>query len=126
METLNLFDAVVIKEFLKELCENYIFDKYRLIFYNETYIFFVKNVIGGSYYVVSGQSKYKFAGFKKNGLKNVDMTAFSRRNLIIGKNGSGKTRFFKVLEQEKKQDKTKKETVITLYFPEIQAFYNSG
>ena len=67
-----------------------------------------------------------YAGFKKNGLKNVDMTTFSRRNLIIGKNGSGKTRFLKVLEQEKKQDKTKKETVITLYFPEIQAYYNSG
>ncbi len=62
--------------------------------------------------------------FKKKGLKNVNMSAFSHRNLIIGKNGSGKTRFLKVLEQEKKH-KTQKETVITLYFPEIHAFYNS-
>lgn len=65
------------------------------------------------------------AGFQKVGLKNVDKAVFSYRNLIIGKNGSGKTRFLKVLEQEKKRDETKKEIVITLYFSEIQAFYNS-
>lgn len=66
-----------------------------------------------------------FVSFQSVGLKNVDKAVFSYRNLIIGKNGSGKTRFLKVLEQEKKRNETKKEIVITLYFSEIQAFYDS-
>ena len=65
------------------------------------------------------------ASFQSVGLKNVDKAVFSYRNLIIGKNGSGKTRFLKVLEQEKKRNESKKEIVITLYFSEIQAFYDS-
>lgn len=65
-----------------------------------------------------------FTSFQAAGLKDVDQVVFSKKNLIIGKNGSGKTRFLKALEQEKK-GKDKKEIVITLYFPEIQAFYNS-
>ena len=54
------------------------------------------------------------------------ISIFRREKRQLGKNGSGKTRFLKVLEQEKKRNKAKKETVITLYFPEIHVFYNSG
>lgn len=64
--------------------------------------------------------------FQKEGLKNVENAVFSARNLIIGENGSGKTRFLKTLEQEKKNRQANKEKVITLYFPEIQAFYKSN
>lgn len=74
---------------------------------------------------VKNSQSVEQSAFKKSGLNNVNISAFSGKNLIIGKNGSGKTRFLKVLEQEKMRNKTKKETVITLYFPEIHAFYNS-
>lgn len=67
-----------------------------------------------------------FTIFEKEGLQNINQAVFAPKNLIIGKNGSGKTRFLKALEQDKKQDKTKNQIVITLYFPEIQAFYNSS
>lgn len=43
----------------------------------------------------------KFSSFQMEGLKNVEQAIFSHKNLIIGKNGSGKTRFLKTLEQEK-------------------------
>lgn len=64
--------------------------------------------------------------FQKEGLENIENAVFSNRNLIIGENGSGKTRFLKTLEQEMKKNQVKKRKVITLYFPEIQAFYNSN
>lgn len=64
-----------------------------------------------------------FSGFQSKGLEQMEEVVFSRRNLLIGKNGSGKTRFLKALEQEKRQHIVEK-TVITLYFSEIQAFYN--
>lgn len=62
--------------------------------------------------------------FKISGLYDVDFTKYSLQNLIIGKNGSGKTRFLKALEQEKLLKK--KDTVVTLYFPEINAFFNTA
>jgi ABC-type cobalamin/Fe3+-siderophores transport system ATPase subunit/SAM-dependent methyltransferase len=61
--------------------------------------------------------------FQKAGLKNVEQVVFSRKNLVIGKNGSGKTRFLKALETGKRE-KAGKEIVITLYFSEIQSYYN--
>ncbi|MCI8658733.1 MAG: AAA family ATPase [Lachnospiraceae bacterium] len=66
-----------------------------------------------------------FTIFQKEGLENVHQAVFAKKNLIIGKNGSGKTRFLKALEQDKKQGKNQDQIVITLYFPEIQAFYSS-
>ncbi len=45
--------------------------------------------------------------FQAGGLKNADQVVFARKNLIIGKNGSGKTRFLKALEQEKKTQNKK-------------------
>lgn len=66
-----------------------------------------------------------FTSFEAEGLNGVEKVIFTRKNLIIGKNGSGKTRFLKALEREKKgQDKN--DVVITLYFPEIHSFYNAG
>ena len=38
--------------------------------------------------------------FQKLGLKNVQGTRFQRRNLLVGKNGSGKTRFLNALYSE--------------------------
>lgn len=66
-----------------------------------------------------------YTPFQTNGLTNVEKALFSPKNLIIGKNGSGKTRFLKTLEHEKKLNNTNNHIVITLYFSEIQAFYNS-
>ena len=63
--------------------------------------------------------------FREKGLDNVQNVVFSNKNLIIGENGSGKTRFLKALEREKKNNQVESGKVITLYFPEIQAFYNS-
>lgn len=65
-----------------------------------------------------------FTIFETEGISNVEQTIFARHNLIIGKNGSGKTRFLKALEHDKKEHGEKK-IIITLYFPEIQAFYNT-
>lgn len=62
--------------------------------------------------------------FQTEGLLNVNQVVFAHKNLIIGKNGSGKTRFLKALEREKRNQE-KNKAVITLYFPEIQSFYNS-
>ncbi|MCM1222602.1 MAG: AAA family ATPase [Lachnospiraceae bacterium] len=56
------------------------------------------------------------------GLSNIQESSFNSQNLIIGKNGSGKTRFLKALEDKIKQ-KNPSAKVITLYFPEIQAFF---
>lgn len=66
-----------------------------------------------------------YTNFQEEGFSNVNKFVFARKNLIIGKNGSGKTRFLKALEQEKRIQE-KKKAVITLYFPEIQAFYNAN
>ena len=76
--------------------------------------------------ITNGRRITDFISFQKEGLKNVDQAVFAQKNLIIGKNGSGKTRFLKALEQNKRQDEARKERVITLYFPEIQAFYNAN
>lgn len=62
--------------------------------------------------------------FETYGLKNVNPSALARKNLIIGKNGSGKTRFLKALEQDKKQQRKDDMEVITLYFPEIQTYHD--
>lgn len=61
--------------------------------------------------------------FQENGIYDVNLNSFSECNLIIGKNGSGKTRFLKALEKEKsvKNDNV----VVTLYFPEIKAFFTA-
>lgn len=65
-----------------------------------------------------------YTSFQSAGFQNVDKIIFAKKNLIIGKNGSGKTRFLKTLEQYKiNQDK---KSVITLYFPEIQSFYSEN
>lgn len=69
--------------------------------------------------------KHSTTFFNSLGIQNVDLSSFSSRNLLIGKNGSGKTRFLKALEQEKFKN-ADKEVVVTLYFPEIQSFFQSN
>lgn len=64
--------------------------------------------------------------YETYGLENVNLSALASQNLIIGKNGSGKTRFLKALEQDKKRQKKDNEEVITLYFPEIQTWYGGA
>ncbi len=62
------------------------------------------------------------AVFQEYGLSGMAGFCFHRNNLIIGKNGAGKTRFLKALEKcYKNADKNVQ--VITLYFPEINSKY---
>ena len=61
--------------------------------------------------------------FKNYGLEQVDSIRFHRNNLVIGKNGSGKTRFLKAVEAHYQQYPPKGAEVVTLYFPEIGAFF---
>ncbi len=60
---------------------------------------------------------------KDVGIQFNDEIFFSNYNLIIGKNGSGKTRFLRTVEKIKKKDHYS--DVITLFFSEISAFYNN-
>ena len=62
------------------------------------------------------------AVFLENGVNGVAGHPFCAKNLIIGKNGSGKTRFLKALEKYYSQAESTKQ-VITLYFPEIRPTY---
>lgn len=57
--------------------------------------------------------------FKNAGLTLNENLRPQNRNLLIGKNGSGKTRFLKTLEKLYE----KEEFLITLFFPEINASY---
>ncbi|MCI8285930.1 AAA family ATPase [Acutalibacter sp. JLR.KK004] len=61
--------------------------------------------------------------FMEYGLEGVAGHQFSNKNLIIGKNGAGKTRFLKAVENYYKQHKDKLE-VITLYFPETRSGFS--
>lgn len=63
--------------------------------------------------------------FANDGLRGVVDHQFCDKNLIIGKNGAGKTRFLKSLEKYYSHTKSAKQ-VITLYFPEISATYALG
>ena len=63
--------------------------------------------------------------FAEDGLRGVANHRFQARNLVIGKNGSGKTRFLKALEKYYSQNRNG-EQVLTLYFPEIRAMYISS
>lgn len=65
------------------------------------------------------------AVFLKDGVYGVASHPFCAKNLIIGKNGSGKTRFLKALEKYYAQAEGAKQ-VITLYFPEIRSAYVPG
>lgn len=60
--------------------------------------------------------------FVTDGLRGVANHKFHVKNLLIGKNGSGKTRFLKVLEKYYLQTESEAQ-VVTLYFPEIRATY---
>lgn len=62
--------------------------------------------------------------FVNEGLHGVAGHQFCEKNIIIGKNGSGKTRFLKALEKYCAHIGSE-EQIITLYFPEIQASYDS-
>lgn len=55
--------------------------------------------------------------FTQKGLVFDDNITFHNRNLLIGRNGAGKTRFLKALEEYYKENNTKT-SVVTLYFPE--------
>lgn len=60
---------------------------------------------------------------KQYGLTKPDRFEFAKRNLIIGKNGSGKTRFLKAYRDAcKNQDKD----VIYIYFPTLSAKYEES
>lgn len=59
--------------------------------------------------------------FKDKNLFFDQSFSFHKRNLLIGRNGSGKTRFLKSLESYYKENNPKNEMVITLYFPEIHS-----
>lgn len=59
--------------------------------------------------------------FKEKNLVFDQNFLFHKRNLLIGRNGSGKTRFLKSLENYYKENKPKNEMVLTLYFPEIHS-----
>lgn len=59
-----------------------------------------------------------YDSFSISGLKNVDKLKYNNINLIIGENGSGKTRFLKSLQNEL-SNKTHTDCVVTLYFPEM-------
>lgn len=65
------------------------------------------------------------AAFLEDGVYGVAGHPFCVKNLIIGKNGSGKTRFLKALEKYYSQAESTKQ-VITLYFPEIRSAYAPG
>lgn len=65
------------------------------------------------------------AVFLEDGVHGVAGHPFCAKNLIIGKNGSGKTRFLKALEKYYFQTESTKQ-VITLYFPEIRSAYAPG
>ena len=60
--------------------------------------------------------------FSEDGLHGVTNHQFRAKNLLIGKNGSGKTRFLKALEKYYSQSESGAQ-VVTLYFPEIRAVY---
>ena len=55
--------------------------------------------------------------FAQKGLIFDGNVTFHNRNLLIGRNGAGKTRFLKALEQYYK-DSNPNASVLTLYFPE--------
>ena len=63
--------------------------------------------------------------FSEHGLRGVVNHQFCAKNLIIGRNGSGKTRFLKALEKYYLHSESGVQ-VITLYFPEIHATYISA
>ncbi len=60
----------------------------------------------GDYHVFTSQIT-DYSIFQAGDLKNADQVVFAMKNLIIGKNGSGKTHFLKALEQEKKTQNKK-------------------
>ena len=57
----------------------------------------------------------------QSGIEVKDNYSFGKRNLLIGKNGSGKTRFLKALIEQKKTNPNNK--IISLSFPEVYPFY---
>lgn len=57
--------------------------------------------------------------FAENGLVFDKSFLFHNKNLLIGKNGAGKTRFLKSLETYYNENNSENSTVLTLYFPEI-------
>lgn len=60
----------------------------------------------GDYHVFTSRIT-DYSIFQAGDLKNADQVVFAMKNLIIGKNGSGKTHFLKALEQEKKTQNKK-------------------
>ena len=54
--------------------------------------------------------------FKHNGISGVESISFQKRNLLIGRNGAGKTRFLKSLVDTLKQEESKKHSVVLLDF----------
>lgn len=65
-----------------------------------------------------------YNSFSDAGLKNADKLKYNNINLIIGENGSGKTRFLKSLQNEISKS-TNIDCVITLYFPELFEIINN-
>lgn len=62
--------------------------------------------------------------FKRFGLLPAKDVRFHPHNLVIGQNGSGKTRFLKALEAHYHTSPPAGTEVITLYFPEISSFFS--
>ena len=60
--------------------------------------------------------------FNSRGLHPAPNIQFHNFNLIIGKNGSGKTRFLKAVEAYYQKNLPEKAEIVTLYFPEISSF----
>ena len=57
---------------------------------------------------------------KKYGIEKPARIEFSKRNLVIGKNGSGKTRFLKAYRDACQKDK---KDIMYMYFPALAAKY---
>lgn len=55
-----------------------------------------------------------------NHIYNANEVKFSRKNIILGENGSGKTRFLKTVEQIYRNRNDSKIILLTFYFPDIE------
>ena len=65
-----------------------------------------------------------YNSFSDSGLENADKLKYNNVNLIIGENGSGKTRFLKSLQKEISKTHHN-DCVITLYFPELSENFST-
>jgi predicted ATPase/SAM-dependent methyltransferase len=68
-------------------------------------------------------SKIPAETLNKYGIKNVDEIEYKDLNVIIGKNGAGKTRFLKAVRDYYRGDDYKDYEIVYAYFPDINPSY---